>query len=685
MNSPALFRNTRSRFFISLFSLFLALSADAATLHGLFTENMVLQRDQPIKVYGTGSDGEKVSVELNGQSASATVTDGEWSVTLPAMKAGGPHTLTISGEDTQSLENVMLGDVWLCTGQSNMAGTLAAYMGASYEEYQHLYGGLPEANPMIRLFKLKQSGADAPQQDVVTQEEFGTSWRLCDEESAMLFSATGYLFGHELQPEVDVPIGLIYATLGGTKAESWVSKGILQSRSEFKIILDDYENALANFSQNEKAYKERLKDWQSKPAAERRGVRMPQAPMGPNHPKRPSGLFNYMIAPLQQFPVAGAIWYQGEGNAGRPEQYQKLFPDLITSWRDQWGIGDFPFLFVQLAAFKEPNSNPEDTDWARLREAQTMTLSVPNTGMATIIEAGHQTNIHPPDKPIVGKRLAAQALKIAYDRDIIASGPVFQEMSIEGNEATLTFDDVGSGLTTRTVETDGLNVPADELAGFAICGSDQKFHWAKAKIVGKDQIVLSAPEVESPLAVRYAWANFPRCNLYNKEGFPAVPFRTDKFERMGAGTVDGIGVGKPHVCNQPILNGKWDGLTDGNLGDDNRYAWASDGSMNFPKHVTVDLGGMHELDTLRVHSSANGGTKTVEVQTSTDGKNFITVETTQFDNYTMGVFTVGEAKLSPATHVRLVFPDIHETSFQRKENGFIFIRELEIQGSKVPQ
>jgi len=680
MTSPSLLWIYRSRFLIPLFCLLLTLSVEAATPHGLFTDNMVLQRDKPIKVYGTGKEGEKITVELDGQSTATAVTDGEWCVTLPAMEAGGPYTLTISGAETHTLENLMLGDVWLCTGQSNMAGTLAAYMSASYKDYQHLYEGLPEANPMIRLFKLKQDGEDSPQRDVITDEVFGSSWRLCDEESAALFSATGYLFARELQPEIGVPIGLIYATLGGTRAESWVSAEVLKSRPEFKVILDDYHRSVENFPQVQKAYEEQLAAWQA--AAERRG-RAPQPPMGPEHPKRPSGLFNYMIAPLQQFPVAGAIWYQGEGNAGRPEQYQKLFPDLITSWRDQWGIGEFPFLFVQLAAFKEPNSNPEDTDWARLREAQTMTLSVPGTGMATIIEAGHQTNIHPPDKPTVGKRLAAQALKIAYNRDIVASGPMFQKMTVEGNKATLTFADVGSGLTARTVATDGLTVPAAELAGFALCGADRKFHWADAKIVGRDQILLSSPEVESPVAVRYAWANFPRCNLYNEEGFPAVPFRTDTFERMGVGNVSGIGVGKSHVCNQPILNGMWDGLTDGNLADDNLHAWASDGSMDFPKHVTVDLGGLHDLDSLTIHNSANGGTKTVEIQLSSDGESFTTAETTQFNNYAMDVFSVGEAKLAPATHVRLVFPDLHETSFQRKKNGFVFLRELEIQGSPV--
>ncbi|MEM6917252.1 MAG: discoidin domain-containing protein, partial [Verrucomicrobiota bacterium] len=232
-----------------------------------------------------------------------------------------------------------------------------------------------------------------------------------------------------------------------------------------------------------------------------------------------------------------------------------------------------------------------------------------------------------------------------------------------------------------TVVTDGLTVPEEELAGFAVCGPDGRFHWANAKIEGKDTVVLSAPEVDAPLAVRYAWANFPRCNLYNKEGFPAVPFRTDDFERIGSGTVSGIGVGKTHAGNQPIQNGKWDGLTDGNLGDDNQSAWATNGSMNFPKHVTVDMEGLHDLESIRIHSSANGGTKTVEVQLSTDGETFSTVATTEFENYQMSLYQVEEDSLAQASHVRLVFPDIHETSFQRKKNGFIFLRELEIQGS----
>ncbi|MEM9478066.1 MAG: sialate O-acetylesterase [Verrucomicrobiota bacterium] len=664
--------------------LLLATPVHAVSLHGLFTDNMVLQREMPISVYGTGDDGEVITVGLNDQSAKATVADGEWKVTLPAMPAGGPHTMTVTGNNTITIENILLGDVWLCTGQSNMAGTLSGYLNKAdqFPELQPLYEGVPEANPMIRLFKLKQDGADTPRRDVVTNQEFGSEWRLCDEESALQFSATGYLFARELQPEIDVPIGLIYATLGGTKAESWTPAGTLRSSPEFQVIIDDYEAAVDNFPEAFAQYEKRLAEWKAKPLAERRGSRAPQPPMGPDHPKRPSGLYNFMIAPLQQFPVKGAIWYQGEGNSGRPVQYRTLFPAMITSWREAWGQGDFPFLFVQLAAFREMNPEPEDPDWAWLREAQTMTLSLPNTGMATIIDAGNQTDIHPPDKPTVGKRLAAQALKVAYDRDVVASGPMFKKTTIEGNQAVIELDHVGGGLVTKTVELDGYTVPADTLKGFAICGSDREFHWADAIIEG-DRVRVSSPEVDEPVAVRYAWANFPLCNLYNREGFPAVPFRTDEFARLGTGTVDGIGVGKPFESNAPIQNGKYGGLTDGDLRDSRDYSWATNGATKFPKHVTVDLEGPHRLTAIRVHNSALGGTKTVEVQLSADGETFTPAGQTEFENYTLDVFALIDLKPDPVSHVRLVFPDVHDTSFQRKKNGFIFLRELEIQGEPV--
>ena len=337
-------------------------------LHGLFTDNMVLQRELPVAVYGRGDEGETVTVQLNGSTATAKVVAGQWKVKLPPMKAGGPYTLSVTGTNSIALKNVLIGDVWLCTGQSNMAGLLKNYKGDTYKEYQHLFAGIPQPNVNLRLFKVKQDGADTPQREVVTADEFGPLWRQCDEESALMFSAMGYLFGSKLQKEIGVPVGLIYATVGGTKAESWVSLDTLQSRPEFKAILDDYETAKKHLPIAQKQYEKALADWKAKKPADRRGRKPPQSPMGPDHMKRPTGLFNFMIAPLQQFVIKGAIWYQGESNSGQAVQYRTLFPSLITSWRWQWGQGDFPFLFVQLAAFHKLNPEPEDTDWAWLRE-----------------------------------------------------------------------------------------------------------------------------------------------------------------------------------------------------------------------------------------------------------------------------------------------------------------------------
>ncbi len=649
-------------------------------LHGIFTDNMVLQREMAIPVYGTADDGEVVTVELNGEKATATAASGHWKVKLPAMKAGGPYTMTVTGKNTLTIKGILIGDVWLCTGQSNMASTLKSYKGDPYKDYQDLFKDVPQANAMIRLFKLKSDGADTPQEDVVMDKEFGPVWRECDEQSALQFSATGYFFGSRLQRELGVPLGLIYATMGGTEAECWMSADVLRSRPEFKDVLEAYETAKKNYPQALEQYQKRMAEWKAMNRLVRKVKRAPQEPMGPNHPKRPSGLYNFVIAPLQQFAIKGAIWYQGEGNARRAVQYRTLFPELINSWRRQWGQGDFPFLFVQLAAFGQANPLPEDPDWAWLREAQAMTLALPSTGMAVAIDGGLQENIHPPYKQSVGERLAASALKVAYGRDVVASGPAYKSLRVEGNQAIVEFDHVGGGLVTRDVNLDGHRVPASALKGFAVCGEDKKFKWANAVIRGQT-VAVSSPEVPKPVAVRYAWANFPVCNLYNREGFPAEPFRTDRIDKADAEKVGGIAIGKPFVCNQPIRNGLFGGLTDGDLHDNGKNAFATSGAMIFPKEVTVNLQGRYTVSDIRVYNSALGGTKTVKVQVSSDGNEFKTVGQTEFKNYSADVFELSGLSAKGVSQVRLVFPDVHEPSFQHKTNGFIFLRELEVQGT----
>jgi len=264
---------------------------------------------------------------------------------------------------------------------------------------------------------------------------------------------------------------------------------------------------------------------------------------------------------------------------------------------------------------------------------------------------------------------------------VLASGPTFRRMAVQGNQAVIHFDNAGGGLVAKDVDLDGGNhVPASQLKGFAVCGEDKKFHWADATIKN-NTVVVSCPAVAKPVAVRYAWSDFPLCNLYNKEGFPAVPFRTDQFEQKDAGRASGIAVGKPFTCNQPITNGLYGGLTDGDLRESSKTSFATNSAMKFPKEVTVDLQGRFTVSEVKVHNSALGGTKTVEVLVSGDGKQFKAIGKTEFKNYSSDTFELGNLNAKGVSFVRLVFPDVHEISFQHKPNGFIFLRELEVQGT----
>jgi sialate O-acetylesterase len=298
---------------------------------------------------------------------------------------------------------------------------------------------------------------------------------------------------------------------------------VLEADADFAPILKRYADAVANYPNAMEEHKQKLAEW--KEAAEKAKAegknppRRPRAPFGPGHPHTPSGLYNAMIAPLIPYGIAGAIWYQGESNAGRAYQYRTLFPAMIKNWRDDWGVGKFPFLFVQLANFMETKPEPDDSAWAELREAQLMTLALPNTGMAVIIDIGEADDIHPKNKQDVGKRLALWALADTYGKKLVKSGPIYTSMKVDGNSIVLSFDHVGGGLVAK----DG-----EGLKGFAIAGKDRKFVWADAKIEG-DTVVVSSDEVSEPAAVRYAWADNPVCNLYNQEDLPASPFRTDKW------------------------------------------------------------------------------------------------------------------------------------------------------------
>ena len=499
-----------------LMGLSLSVGADVE-LPAIIGDNMVLQRGMETPIWGMAEPGEWVSVVMGDQqAATAADTEGKWMVKLHPLDAGGPFEITITAtNETASneitLHNILVGEVWACSGQSNMQWPVSRSVNAEQEIAESDY-------PMIRLFSVKRVVADEPLEDTEG------SWVECGPETVGWFSAVGYFFGRALHRELGVPIGLIHTSWGGTPAESWTSKETLESDPVLRPVLTRWEQIMSVYPQAMEEYNEKLALWEqeSKKAKEEGQPvpRKPRAPTGPTSPHKPTSLYNGMIAPVIPYGIKGAIWYQGESNAGRAYLYRKMFPMMIVDWRRSWGQGDFPFLFVQLANFTKVKPTPVESSWAELREAQLMTLMLPNTAMAVAIDVGETNNIHPQNKQDVGLRLALGGLAIAYDFDIVYSGPIYKSMNIRGNKIRLNFKHVGDGLVAKGGEP---------LKGFAIAGSDLKFVWAEAKIVGDDKVVVWSDQVPNPIAVRYAWENNPICNLYNEEGLPASPFRTDQW------------------------------------------------------------------------------------------------------------------------------------------------------------
>jgi sialate O-acetylesterase len=479
-------------------------------LPGLFSDNMVLQREKPIAVWGWAEDGEKVTVKFGNNEASAEARGGKWKVYLPKMKAGGPHTLTVSGKNTLSRTNVLIGEVWICSGQSNMEWRMAQ----AYEPAKAIESS---KNEKIRLFTVPKLKADPAIDDIKS------AWEFCEPGSVRNFSAVAYYFGRDLQKELGVPVGLIHTSWGGSPAEVWMREEILAENPLYKAEILDV------FPDQKKRFDAEVAKWEAEKAdLEKEGKKIQRGrPWGV---WKPSELYNGMIAPLIPYAIRGAIWYQGESNAGRAWQYRTLFTDMIGNWRVDFGQGDFPFLLVQLAPWDQAKKRelseitklPVESDWAELREAQLLSTKVlPNVGMAVITDAGDKDDIHPTQKEPVGARLARAARAIAYGEKIIYSGPGYTSLQIENEKAIVSFDHVGRGLMAK----DG------DLKGFAIAGADRKFVWAKAEIKG-DKVIVTSPEVPNPVAVRYGWADFPVINLFNKDGLPASPFRTDTFPMM---------------------------------------------------------------------------------------------------------------------------------------------------------
>ncbi len=617
----------------------------------VLNDHMVLQRNKPITVWGWADPNEKITAQFNKQTKSAKADkNGKWIITLSAESAGGPFQLILKGKNIITLNDILVGEVWVCSGQSNMEWPLRAVNHADKE--------ISTANyPNIRHFAVQKSVSTKPEEDVK-----GGEWQVCSPETAGDFTAVGYFFAREIYQKLNIPIGLIHTSWGGTHSETWTSREAFQNSSEFKDMIASMPSVDLDelAKQKNEAMAKKLKEmnvniplpaevenWKNlsyddskwptmklpglweynglgdldglvwfrktieltandagKEATidlsmiddsdesyvngnkigatknkynEMRKYKIPagvlkegrnviavrvddtgggggiygeakdlkitigthattlagdwhynveklsanSSAVGPN--SYPTLLFNAMLNPLFNYGIAGALWYQGESNAGRAYQYRTAFPLMITDWRNHFKQGDFPFYFVQLASFNSDNGNSErGSTWAELREAQTMTLSLPNTGMAVTTDIGEANDIHPRNKQDVGKRLAAIALNKVYGQQIVYSGPTYQSMKVEGNKVRLAFANVGSGLLVKD--------KYGYLKGFEIAGSDQKFSYAKAWVEG-NEVVVSTDIMTTPVAVRFAWADNPDdANLFNKEGFPAVPFRTDNWK-----------------------------------------------------------------------------------------------------------------------------------------------------------
>ena len=464
--------------------------------------HMVIQRDKPVHVWGAADAGEQVTVTFRGNHASTTASEiGRWSLYLPPGAAGGPFTLTVQGKNTITLNDVLVGDLWVASGQSNMEFPMDPTMW-SHGPF-HAQQEIAAANhPRLRLFHVENTFADYPMDDVKA-----TTWTPATPESVLTFSAVGYFFGRDLLEKEQVPIGIVEANWGGTPAEAWTSLKALSADSSLMPVFAARAGMMDPQAETLLKQKVEAKEVADAKAA---GKTPPVFPWHPDpNPWAPAALFNGMIAPITPLPIRGVIWYQGESNtdAMRAPIYGHLFETMIRDWRAQWALGDFPFLYVQIANFISPD------EWATVREGQRKTLALANTGMAVTIDIGNPDNVHPQDKQSVGHRLALWAEDLSYGAHVEDSGPLFRQAVPENGAMHIWFDHAASGLMAK----------GGELQGFEVAGPDGKFVIATAAISGEDVIAKSA-SVAQPMYVRYGWASNPQCNLFNKAGLPASPF-----------------------------------------------------------------------------------------------------------------------------------------------------------------
>ena len=500
-------RRTIVRLLLASALLPLASARANLKLPSFFSDHMVLQREKPVAVWGWAGENAKVTVTLAGAKAVATAdAEGRWKAALPAQKAGGPHKLVVSdGAQTVTIDDVLVGDVWICSGQSNMAFPVSRSSDTADAATTDL--------PLLRAFATTAQPAPKPQDDLPG------SWSAATTPAVTNWYATGFYFGRKLQKELGVPVGLLMVAWGGTPAEAWLPREDLAKlpfTAQFIKDSDTYAERYPDILKRFEEQKARLTEKGDKEAL--RKMRKPQEPA--SNPSLASVQYNNRIAPFVGFPVRGAIWYQGEANAGgaRATQYCDLMSGLIRSWRGLWK-DEFPFGVVQLTAYKAAVPEPvqADSGWAALREQQVrIARTVPGAGLAVIIDHGEADDIHPKSKTAVGERLAAWALHEAYGRkNVVPCGPLYKAMKKEGGVIRVAFDHAA-----------GLRTEGGAVKSLAVAGADKVFKPAAGRIDGCD-LVVSSPEVADPVAVRYGWADNPPCNLFNGAGMAASPFRTD--------------------------------------------------------------------------------------------------------------------------------------------------------------
>ena len=463
----------------------------------IFGDHMVVQQKMPVKVWGWTKPGQEVTVTLGEKSATGKAgDDGRFDVALPAVDAGGPYTLQIKADETRTINDVLVGEVWICSGQSNMQWNVANSTDPDLER-------LTARHPKIRMINFPQVGTQEP---VLTHDR---PWMECTPETVSAFSAVGYFFARQLNETIDVPIGMINNAWGGSACEAWINRDVLNADPQYAPMMDGWiakEKQFADLSA-----KSDLNDEEKKTLQNLKGQ------MSGN--QRPANIYNGVLKSHLGFTIRGAIWYQGESNAGRAYQYRELFPLMISNWRQEWGQGDFPFYWVQLADFMEEKAEPAESAWAELREAQTMTMAkLPHTGEAVIIDIGEGKDIHPKNKVDVGRRLARWALANEYGIAVPFHSPQYKSMEKQDSKIVLTFDHVDGGWRPFDVK---------QPVGFAIAGADKKFVRADATILADGRIEVSSTTIADPVAVRYAWADNPICNMFDGAGLPMTPFRTD--------------------------------------------------------------------------------------------------------------------------------------------------------------